>query len=283
MYENGFPRVSVVIPVYNRQELLNRALASVLQQSYPVESIIVVDDGSVPAINAPYADPRIEVIRIPHSGMPGKVRNIGIAKVQSPWVAFLDSDDQWLSEKLAQQCKVLEQAHADTLCVFTQEYWMRKGRLRRAPQPIRDQKDLFSAALQKCVMGPSTAMVQTEALRAIHGFREDLVFAEDYECWIRLLLRGAAHPVEEPLVLKYANMGDNLSEQVPMQEWHRLRGLAGIFEAVQNDALQAEAWQRDLIFAVLQKKFAIVHKGAKKHANAAILTWLADLQKKFPF
>lgn len=277
MSEHNNPGISVVIPVYQRQKLLTRALGSVLQQSVAVDAIIIVDDGSFPAIASAYKDSRIHIIRIPHSGMPGKVRNAGLKHVRSEWVAFLDSDDMWLPEKLECQCTVLKQ-QSDADCVFTREYWIRKGKLSVAPEPIQNYKKLFETSVQKCTMGPSTIMVKSDILDLLQGFREDLVFAEDYECWLRLLLRTKAFALERPLILKYAAMGDNLSETTPMQELYRLKALVGVIEQVGRGTLGAETWQWELLESAFRTKLAIVKTGALKHRNAAILEWIREIE-----
>jgi glycosyltransferase involved in cell wall biosynthesis len=98
------PEISVVIPTYNRARYVTRAVDSVLAQSLAACEIIVVDDGSIDETERllePYRD-RIQYIRQPNAGV-SAARNAGIAVARGEWIAFLDSDDEWLPEKLAVQ------------------------------------------------------------------------------------------------------------------------------------------------------------------------------------
>ncbi len=103
------PRVSVVIPTYNRAHLVGHTIDSVLAQSFPGIEIIVIDDGSrdeTPAVLAAYGD-RIRVLRQPNNGM-NPARNAGLALARGEYVALLDSDDLWLPFKIALQVELLE-------------------------------------------------------------------------------------------------------------------------------------------------------------------------------
>ncbi len=269
------PDIGVIIPTYNRQKILRRAIDSVLDQGPQIACVIIIDDGSEPATRISYSDPRIQCIRIPHCGFPGKVRNIGMQNIHTPWLAFLDSDDVWLPEKLNEQRMCAEETGA--MAVFTREKWLRNGKIRCAPEPIKDTRDLFCASLEKCVMGPSTMMMKTKVFRSLGGFREDLVFAEDYECWIRMLLQGVKiSAVDRPLIVKEAGLGDNLSEITPMREFYRLKALAGIIEKTHNTGA-LEDWQKKAIERAFSRKIAIVKTGALKRGNKEMLHWLEKL------
>lgn len=102
--------ISVVVPVYNRQEYLQESLDSILQQSLPPSEIVVVDDGSTDDswnIIQSYKD-RIKAIRIPNSGA-GNARKVGVEKTSYPWIAFCDSDDIWLPNHLERRVKLLSE------------------------------------------------------------------------------------------------------------------------------------------------------------------------------
>lgn len=111
------PRVSVIIPTYNRAEFILRAVNSVLAQTYCDFETIVVDDGSqddTTEVLSPVRD-RIKYIRQENSGV-GAARNLGIREADSEWIAFLDSDDEWLPEKLEKQMEVLALAGPNVHC-----------------------------------------------------------------------------------------------------------------------------------------------------------------------
>ena len=105
------PIVSVIIPTYNRAEVIERALDSVLAQTYQDYEIIVIDDASTDqtcAVVEAYDDPRIRLIRSHANGGAGAARNAGIVQAQGEYIAFLDSDDEWLAQKLAKQVSLME-------------------------------------------------------------------------------------------------------------------------------------------------------------------------------
>ena len=106
------PRISVVIPVRNREKFISRSLQSVLDQTYSSLEVVIVDDFSnnntIATINK-FADHRIRLISLPSQSGAQKARNIGIKQASSEWIAFHDSDDVWSSDKLEKQVNILEQ------------------------------------------------------------------------------------------------------------------------------------------------------------------------------
>jgi glycosyltransferase involved in cell wall biosynthesis len=106
--------VSVIIPTYNRAELISQAIDSVLAQTVPAHEIIVADDGSTDdtaAVVAAYGD-RVRYLALPHRGQPAATRNAGIRAATGVLLAFLDSDDLFLPDKLARQIAALAQTPA---------------------------------------------------------------------------------------------------------------------------------------------------------------------------
>src|SRR5438128_1621108 len=104
------PKVSVVLPTYNRRPLLREAVDSVVGQSFSDWELILVDDGSTDDTRAYFkelTDPRVSRVFLPHSANRSAVRNAGIARARGEWIAFLDSDDLWAPEKLTRQVEAL--------------------------------------------------------------------------------------------------------------------------------------------------------------------------------
>jgi glycosyltransferase involved in cell wall biosynthesis len=100
------PRVSAIIPTFNRREMVMRAVTSALHQSHPVHEVIVIDDASTDGTAALFegtSDQRIRFVRLPENRGGAVARNTGIDLATGGWIAFLDSDDEWLPEKLEQQ------------------------------------------------------------------------------------------------------------------------------------------------------------------------------------
>lgn len=219
------PLVSVVIPTYNRAELVQEAVDSVLAQSYRPLELIVVDDGSTDATAAALARrPALRTLRQEHTGMPGQVRNAGARLARGDYLAFLDSDDLWLPHKLAQQMAAA-QAAGDVIS-HTRERWVRGGRvISQRSQRHRRRGDLFPDSLRKCVIGPSTVLLRRAVFEQAGGFREDLEIAEDYELWLRLTARYRVGYVTQELVIKRAGHAGQLSERYGQIEIFRLRAL----------------------------------------------------------
>ncbi|GBU25057.1 glucosyltransferase [Fibrobacteria bacterium R8-3-H12] len=107
------PLISVVIPMYNRKSTIDYCLNSVLNQTYKNLEIILVDDcstdGTVEHIRNTYKDKRIHIIQLEKNGGAQRARNEGIKNATGEWIAFLDSDDEWLSQKIDDQVKILEE------------------------------------------------------------------------------------------------------------------------------------------------------------------------------
>lgn len=232
------PHVSVIIPVYNRPGMAVEAVQSVLFQSYPYLECILVDDGSTEpmeeACTVFAADPRFRYMRIEHTGMPGAARNRGVELARCDLIAFLDSDDIWLPEKLERQIALLSggsesiAAAPRTLppLIHTREIWLRGAKIiSQKTQRHKRREDVFEDALEKCMIGPSTVLMRREVFEELGGFREDLEIAEDYEFWLRLTARYEVEYIDTPLAVKRAGHGEQLSEKYGQIEIFRIRGL----------------------------------------------------------
>ena len=103
MNDTTFPLVSVVIPTYNHAHFLGRALQSVIDQTYTNWEVIVIDNHSTDntdGVVISFSEPRIRLIKINNDGVIAASRNLGIRDAKGDWIAFLDSDDCWYSQKL---------------------------------------------------------------------------------------------------------------------------------------------------------------------------------------
>jgi len=197
------PKVSVVIPVFNRPAAVKRAIESVLAQTCQDFEIVVVDDGSktdtAAAISA-FADPRIRLIRHEQNLGGSAARNTGIRAGSGEYVAFLDSDDEWLPTMLERQLDVFERSSERLGLVYTgTERIFADGSItRRIP---RREADLTRALLTENVVGEtSVGMVRRRALDAIGGFDERLPASQDLDLWLRLSERFLAEAVPDALV-----------------------------------------------------------------------------------
>ena len=265
--------VSVVVPVHNRRTLIDDAVSSVLAQRLPDGwslELIVVDDGSTDG-TAEYllaraeGDPRVRVRTIHHSGFPGAVRNRGVEWARGNFLAFLDSDDRWLPGKLARQIAL----HDETRCVWshTRERWVRDGReVSQRRMKHRRRGDIFADALVKCIVGPSTVMMETSLFRDTGGFREDVEVAEDYEYWLRLLSNHPIEYVDEPLTEKRAGPWEQLSEKYGRIEGFRIAALRDLVARRLFVRPDSRERQRQAV-EELRRKGAIYCAGARKRGR----------------
>ncbi|MFP4330253.1 MAG: glycosyltransferase family 2 protein [Spirochaetaceae bacterium] len=261
------PMVSVVIPTYERKELLGIAVASVLAQGFREFELIVVDDASRDGSreyldSLREVDSRLRPVYLEeHLGFPGAVRNRGVEIARGSLIAFLDSDDRWLEEKLELQVPL--HGKGGFRITHTRERWLRKGReISQKGQTHRREGDIFTDALGKCIIGPSTAMVDRRLLEELGGFDEELEVAEDYELWLRVTAREAVGYLEVPLTEKHAGHGDQLSEKYGQIEGFRIEALRRLLS---RDALPRE--RRQEAVAALAGKLEIFASGARKRGR----------------
>lgn len=222
------PEVSIIIPAHNRRDLLTRAIESVLQQDTesPFE-LIVIDDGSTESmanIEKRLALEGHRFITQEQSG-PAVARNKGIEMSQAPWLAFLDSDDEWAPEKLAIQLDY-HQKHPHFPISQTAENWIRGSR--SVKQPFHYQTpagDVFSLCLERCCVSCSSAMIHRSLLDVAGGFDPRYPVCEDYDLWIRIADRQGMGWISTPLTTKYAGHHDQLSKAIPLMDRFRLHAL----------------------------------------------------------
>ena len=259
------PLVSVIIPTHDRHALLMEAIDSVRAQTYAPIELIVVDDGSTDGTSEQLSgEPGVRLLRIDHTGCPGAVRNAGVAIATGDHLAFLDSDDLWMPDKLAAQMELLR-GRPEVPIVHCREHWVRGGRtVSQAGQRHRRDGRLFADAVRKCVIGPSTVVLHRAVLREVGGFREDLEIAEDYELWLRVTARFPVAYCDRPLVTKRAGHGDQLSERYGQIERFRIAALAPL--------VAAHRWaepERTVARRELARKCLIHAAGARKRGRHA--------------
>ncbi|MDL2226129.1 glycosyltransferase family 2 protein [Deltaproteobacteria bacterium OttesenSCG-928-M10] len=208
------PLISVIIPAFNREAVVGRAVNSVLAQDYPHFELIVVDDGSTDntgALLAPLAESgRLKYFKQANRGV-SAARNRGLREAGGRFIAFLDSDDEWLPGKLSAQAAYFQE-NPGSLIVQTQERWIRNGR-RVNPKfkHLKKAGDIFLESVELCLISPSAVMLRRELLDEVGLFDEELAAAEDYDLWLRVLARHPAGLIDRELVIRYGGHDDQLS------------------------------------------------------------------------
>lgn len=190
------PRVSVIIPTYNRSAWLKEAVNSVVNQTFTNVELIIADDGSdddTPEIVSQFSHP-VRYLRLAHSGRPAVVRNRALDASAGDLVAFLDDDDLWAPEKLEEQVALFEK-HPQVDFVYCNARAVDAAGQLSAPllsPSQRQPKRVFDALLASCFIYPSTIMVSRKRMLAAGAFDESLPIVEDYDLWLRLAYRGRA-------------------------------------------------------------------------------------------
>jgi len=192
-------RVSVVIPVYERQALGERSLHSARSQDVDGMEIVIVDDGSDPPFRVPAdlaGDPRIRVVRHEANRGAGRARDTGVAAARGAWIAFLDSDDYWLPGTLAPRLELAERAFAaagDPMVAYAAGFVLDRRmdgehhQETRIPLPSADIDDFLSGCW---FAHGSTALLRREAFARVGESDPGLQRFEDYDWFVRFALAG---------------------------------------------------------------------------------------------
>jgi GT2 family glycosyltransferase len=227
------PKVSVIIPTFNRPQKVVRAVTSVLNQRAKDFEIIVVDDGSSDSTNRALGKymSTIKYIRQPVTRGVSAARNIGIKSSMAPWVAFLDSDDYWLHDKLCSQMKFIDQ-NAETVACQTKEIWIRKGkRVNPKTKHKKPSGDVFRQSLKLCLVSPSSVIVKRSLFEEVGLFDESLPAAEDYDLWLRISCRYPIYLIDKELVVKEGGHEDQLSQRFTGMDRFRIRAIVKVIES----------------------------------------------------
>ena len=222
------PAVSVLIPAYNAEAFLARAIRSVEAQTFRDFEIVVVDDGSTDGTAAvAHGFSSVRYVGAAHRGE-AATRNRGLEEARGELVAFVDADDEWLPEKLARQTAFMQRLESSFS--YTDSYLVRDGRRKRystlaQPQQGEILSPLLDEWLDQAFILPTEVMASRALLRSVGGFEDGLPTAAnaDYGLWLKLALRGTRFDyLDEPLALYYRGHVSDSSDAVAMVERHRL-------------------------------------------------------------
>lgn len=199
------PSVSVVLPTYNRADSLHDSIRSVLNQTFADFELVVVDDASTDeteAIVAGIDDSRIRYIRHEINRGVSAARNTGIDRARGDIVAFQDSDDEWLPEKLRKQMGVFDDAPADVGVVYTGMRRTVNGDERYIPYPgvTHKEGDIQRSIVKQNFISTQMAAVRRECFDEVGDFDEELPALVDWDLWIRISEQYHFRLVDEPLV-----------------------------------------------------------------------------------
>jgi len=254
------PEITVVIPVYNRERTIERAIDAVLSQSIPPEEIIVVDDCSTDGtteILEGYGE-RITCISLSKNTGPSKARNEGIKQAKTKWVAFLDSDDCWEPNKLKNQIEYLAK-YPFYQIMQSDEKWIRnEKRVNPCKHHKKPEGWIWERSLERCLVSPTSVIIKKSLLEQYGMFDEDMPVCEDYDLWLKI---SRYHPIGLDPVLsvsKYGGHRDQLSMKYPAMDRFRAESLYRMLQS------EPSGEYRRKIINVLGEKLKILMNGYKK-------------------
>jgi len=257
--------VSVIIPTFNRQEVIERALRSVYAQNRPADEVIVVDDGSSDGTETIITEgfPEVTYLYQENRGV-SAARNRGILEAKGEWIAFLDSDDEWLPGKLERQLQQLSEQPDLRIC-HTEEIWIRNGtRVNQMDKHAKSGGWIFNKCLPLCAMSPSSILIHRTLFETLGGFDENLPACEDYDLWLRMTARHPVLYISEPQIKKYGGHDDQLSRKFWGMDRFRIASL----EKTINSGL-LNKMDREAAIEMLIKKTNIYLKGLRKRDKVA--------------
>lgn len=261
--------VSIIIPTFNRAHRIARAVASVLYQTFADYEILVVDDGSEDGTRQVLSQFHSRIKRISHFKNLGvsAARNTGIRESHSPLIAFLDSDDYWLPQKLAAQVSFFSH-HPKAVACQTEELWIRRGvRVNPMKKHLKPSGEIFEPALKLCVVSPSAVMVRRPLLQEVGLFDEEFPVCEDYDLWLRIAWKYPVDLIPEFLVIKEGGAPDQLSRSVEAMDRYRIRAIVRLVESGCLTERQTEAALKELRFKCRVYGNGCLRRGKKEEGR----------------
>ncbi len=263
-------QIAVILPAYNRAHLLERAIESVLIQSFADFVLYVVDDGSTDStknlLQKWEQHPKLKYFFKKHEGV-SAARNFGVSMSTEPYLCFLDSDDEWLPQKLELQYGFHKNKgfHISQ----TRERWIRRGmRVNPPKHSVKTGGDIFLKSLERCMVTPSSVMINRELWEEYGGFDVDFPACEDYELWLRICAKYSVGLLDKELLIRYGGHSDQLSAKYPAMDKFRIQALHKTFLNTKLSDVQ-----KSNLLKVLRKKMEIYRGGCLKRNNVRELNW----------
>ena len=266
-YDKAIEEISVIIPTYNRCDLLKRAINSVIKQTITPKEIIIVDNGSTDQTYQMVSSlfPEINYFIEKKRGV-SAARNKGILESKSKWIAFLDSDDAWKPTKLEKQMEYSVFNQDKYRIIHTDETWYRNKKfLNQLKKHKKSGGNIFKNSLQLCCISPSSVVLKKQIFDDYGLFDENLEVCEDYDMWIRITAKEEVGFLDIPLVLKYGGHSDQLSKKFWGMDRFRIKSLE---KNLKNEHFSKS--QKINVLDTLIEKLTIVSNGALKRGNKEI-------------
>lgn len=216
-------KVSVIIPTFNREGFLKTAIESVLKQDYDNFEIIITDDNSqdnTKAVVKEFRDKRIRYIRHEQNRGVSAARNSAIKASKGEYIAFLDDDDEWLSQKLKIQIDKIVKSSKKICGVYSNFFVLKNSGKKQAiinPRITKKRGNLFNQFALGNPIQTSTVLIRRECIEQVGLFDESISYMEDRDMWIRLSTKWDFEFIDEPLIKVHLHKKEKLSESLEGQ------------------------------------------------------------------
>ena len=241
--------VSIIIPTYNRGYIIERAIQSILRQTYEAFELLIIDDGSdddTQEVVKNISDERIRYIKCEKNRGPAAARNEGVRQSRYDYIAFHDSDDEWVEDKLEKQMQVLREAPADTGMVYS-SYETDAGQVFPQEWVPKNQREgqMFPYLLRGNMIGTPTMLIRKACFVKLGGFMEELRCIEDYEFVLRFAREYSIAYIDEHLLQVHTtkdSVNYRLNDFFPaklyiIDKWKKEMLQYGVLEAAVDDIL----------------------------------------------
>lgn len=258
---HNLSKVSVIIPTHNRGVLVQRAIQSVLNQSYTEYEILIIDDHSTESLKPFLAGYPVQYLISRGRGV-SAARNTGIRVAKGEYIAFLDSDDEWLPHKLEKQVHFLD--HSPSLSiVHCNEQWRRHSTpVRQLPKHKKFGGRIFDKCTEQCLISPSCTMMRAALFTQQGFFDESFPTCEDFDLWLRISSQEEIGFLPDELVIKHGGHDDQLSLKYHSMDLWRLRALIKHIHSPHITSQEKAALQKSI-----QHKSSIYLKGLDKRKS----------------
>ena len=283
--------ISAVIPSYNRKDTIKRCIDSILKQIYPIFEIIIVDDGSDDGTleiihNEFKSDKRIRIIRQNHKGAQA-ARNAGIREAKGEYIAFLDSDDEWLPDKLAMQVQELKKNPNAVICGdgIIQQDWLgnipkvydtagyKNNRIgERKPFKLGGKSGyVYKEILKKSFCLFQALLTSKKNLIDVGMLDENVPSYQEWDIAIRLAEKYEFIYIHKPLFIYHLHDGDTISKS-PRKN---VDGLEYIYQKYQTEII------RQLGGTELTEKYKeLLKKCVQYRDKRAVKFWIIYIMSK---
>lgn len=201
---------SVILPIYNRPNISQRAILSVLNQSYSHYECIIIEDGSSSLLPDSFIktilkDKRFQYIKLKKNYGVSYARNKGIEKAKYQKICFLDSDDEWQNNKLQKDYQYLLN-NRNTFVHHSDSIWIRKGKEVNLPQKFNNNEGfIFYQSLKHCMLAMSNLVIDKKVFEKSGFFDEKLKSCEDYDLFLKITSLYFVGKINEKTVIRHQN------------------------------------------------------------------------------